>query len=209
VKVGARVVAAFDFDRTLSTRDNVLPFLVAVAGRRAVVASLVKALPDVVRGRRDAVKARLARDVLTGRDEGEVADVAKQFAADCVAHHVRADVLDRAEWHREQGHERVIVSASFECYVTPFAGTLGFDAALATRLVAAAGRLTGALDGPNVRRGEKVRRLDAWLDATGRGRPDTLWVYGDSAGDREMLERADHAVRVGRAPISREPQLPT
>jgi phosphatidylglycerophosphatase C len=207
--VTAGVVAAFDFDRTLSTRDNVLPFLVAVAGRRAVGASLVKALPDLARGRRDAVKARLARDVLAGRDGGEVAGVAAQFAADCVAHHLRADVLERAEWHREHGHLRVIVSASFECYVAPVAATLRFDAALATRLVTAAGRLTGELEGRNVRRAEKVRRLDAWLDAAGHRGPEALWVYGDSAGDRELLERADHAVRVGRAPISREPQLAT
>jgi phosphatidylglycerophosphatase C len=205
VTIRPRVVAAFDFDRTLSTRDNVLPFLVAVAGRRAVLASLLKALPDVVRGRRDAVKARLARDTMAGRDAGVVAELAERFAADCIAHHLRADVLDRAEWHREQGHDRVIVSASFECYVARVATTLEFDAALATRLEAAAGRFTGRLDGRNVRRDEKVRRLHAWLDAAGAGRPQLLWVYGDSAGDRELFACADYAVRVGRTAISREP----
>jgi phosphoserine phosphatase len=45
-----------------------------------------------------------------------------------------------------------------------------------------------------VRRAEKVRRLDDWLG----GGPATVWAYGDSTGDRELFERADHAVRVDR-----------
>ncbi|HEY8218062.1 MAG TPA: HAD-IB family hydrolase [Acidimicrobiia bacterium] len=202
-----RVVAAFDFDGTLSTRDNVLPFLATVAGRAAVAASLARALPDLTRGRRDAVKARLARDLLSGRDERETLALAERFAADCRAEHLRADVLERATWHRDEGHERVIVSASFECYLGPIASALGFDAALGTRLESAAGRLTGALDGPNVRRAEKVRRLDAWL---GLGAGDAeIWAYGNSAGDRELFARAAHPVRVGRSRISPEPPRPS
>ena len=201
--MATRVVAAFDFDRTLSTRDNVLPFLIAAAGRTAVVATLARSLPDLARGRRDAIKERLARDLLAGREETEVSAVAARFAADCIAHHLRDDVVERAGWHREQGHERVIVSASFECYVAPVAESLGFDAALATRLVVSpAGRLTGELDGRNVRRAEKVRRLETWLDATG---PATIWAYGDSAGDRELFARAHHPVLVGRRAMPPHP----
>ncbi len=127
---------------------------------------------------------------------------AATFAADVMANHLRDDVVARADWHREQGHRRVIVSASYECYVAPIAAALGFDAALATRLAVDDGiHLSGALDGPNVRRAEKVRRLDEWL----AGDEATLWVYGDSAGDRELMARADRAVRVQRPPLSRRP----
>jgi phosphatidylglycerophosphatase C len=207
--VPGRAVAAFDFDGTLSTRDNVLPFLTEVAGRRAVARALMRALPDLARGRRDAVKARLARDLLAGRDEVQTRVVAERFASGCLERHLRADVLDRAEWHRHEGHARVIVSASFECYLVPVASALGFDAALGTRLVASGGRLSGELDGRNVRRGEKVRRLDEWLDSTEAGRVGQLWAYGDSAGDRELFARADHAVKVGRARLSRVPAGPS
>jgi len=200
--VDTRVVAAFDFDKTLSSRDNVVPFLASVAGRGALLASLARSVGDLARRDRDAVKARLVRDLLAGRDLRALSELAGDFADDCIAHHLRADVVDRAEWHRAEGHERVVVSASFECYVAPVAAHLGFDAVLATRLVVGAdGRLTGRLDGPNVRRAEKVRRLDAWLD----GAAVELWAYGDSAGDRELFTRADHVVRVQRARISRRP----
>jgi phosphatidylglycerophosphatase C len=196
------VIAAFDFDKTLSTRDNVLPFLVWLSGRRAVAGALLRSVPDVVRGDRESVKARLVRELLSGRDAVELAAAARSFAEECIAHHLRRDVVERAAWHRGDGHDLVIVSASFECYVAPVADHLGFDAALATRLaVGPDGRLTGALDGRNVRRAEKVRRLEAWLGA----QPIELWAYGDSKGDRELFARADHVVRVRRAPLSRRP----
>jgi len=203
---GTRVIAVFDFDKTLSSRDNVLPFLVKVAGRAAVARALITALPDLARGRRDAVKAHLTRTLLQGRSAASVRAEADAFATDCVDHHLRDDVVARAEWHREQGHDRVIVSASYETYLEPVAAALAFDAALATRVVVdAEGRLTGALAGPNVRRAEKVRRLDAWIGDTTGGSPTEIWAYGDSDGDRELLARADHPVRVGRAPLSRCP----
>ena len=61
------------------------------------------------------------------------------------------------------------------------------------------GTLTGALDGPNCRAGEKVRRLDAWLGTLGLTRDDIhLTAYGDSTGDRELLLDADEPHWVGR-----------
>ena len=187
-------VAAFDFDRTVSTRDNVLPFLRAVVGPAAVASALARSVPDLVRGRRDAVKARLA-GLLAGQDDDALTEVTQAFVEETIARHLRDDVLAHVEWHRRQGHHTVLVSASFERYLVPIGGRLGFDAALGTRLEVVDGRLTGRLDGPNVRRAEKVRRLEAWL----AGRPATLWAYGDSRGDRELLVRADRPIRVGRA----------
>ncbi|MGH8985399.1 MAG: HAD-IB family hydrolase [Acidimicrobiia bacterium] len=195
-----RVVAAFDFDGTLSTRDNVVPFLRAAVGGPRLAVGLAATTPRLVAaalddGRRDRAKTALVRRLLTGYATVRLAEVAERFAGDVVEHHLRAGAVARAEWHRNQGHELVIVSASFAVYLEPIARRLGFDGALGTELEAGAdGHLTGRLVGANVRRAEKVRRLDDWLD----DRPATVWAYGDSSGDRELFERADHAVRVGR-----------
>lgn len=194
-------VAAFDFDKTLSSRDNVLPFLTTVAGRGAVLRALIASVAAVARGSRDDVKARITR-VLAGRDAAEIDAISRDFAADVLAHHLRNDVVARSRWHGAQGHRRVIVSASYECYLEPIAAALELDAALGTRLEAVDGRLTGRLTGPNVRRAEKVHRLDEWL----RGQDVTLWAYGDSGGDAELFARADHVVRVDRrAPLDAAP----
>ncbi len=136
----------------------------------------------------------LVRRTLTGYDAARVGAVAAEFAEEVVARHLRPDVVERVAWHRNHGHELVIVSASFTSYLDPIAARLGFAAVLATELaVGDDGRLTGELVRPNVRGAEKVRRLDEWLGAG----PAFVWAYGDSSGDRDLLARADQGVMVG------------
>jgi phosphatidylglycerophosphatase C len=193
-----RVVAAFDFDKTISTRDNVVPFLRAAVGRPRLTRALLAISPRLVAAalneeRRDAAKVALVRRTLTGYEAARLTDVATGFADDVIAHHLRPDVVERVEWHRSQGHELVIVSASFTSYLDPIAARLGFAAVLATELaVGEDGRLTGELVGPNVRGHEKVRRLDTWLG----DRPVFVWAYGDSSGDRELFARANQPIQV-------------
>jgi phosphatidylglycerophosphatase C len=198
------VVAAFDFDGTLSDRDNVVPFLRRVAGSTATAQAFAATIARLSRqGRtswtRDDVKADLVERLFGGREATAVETSARGFAADVVGRHLRAEAVELADWHRTQGHRLVIVSASFAVYLRPIAQRLRFDAVLATELeVGTDGLLTGRLDGANVRGTEKARRLDAWLDATFGGRPAFVWAYGDSSGDRELWARADRAVRLGR-----------
>jgi phosphatidylglycerophosphatase C len=196
----ADVVAAFDFDGTLSTRDNFVPFLRRVAGTAATArAFAVAAARTGRRGRaswtRDDVKTVLLQEVFTGRAVPDVDDTAHAFADEIMARHLRHDAVERADWHRTQGHRLVIVSASLAVYLRPVARHLRFDAVLATELEAGDdGLYTGRMQGENVRGPGKVRRLDSWLED---GQP-FVWAYGDSSGDRELWARADRAVRLGR-----------
>lgn len=194
------VVAAFDFDGTLSTRDNFVPFLHRFAGTPATIRGFVAAGLQVARGgrshwSRNHLKAATLRELVTGRAAADLDATAHAFADDVVAHHLRAEAVQLADWHRTQGHRLVIVSASLAAYLRPIADHLRFDAVLATELeVGDDGRLTGRMAGENVRGPEKQRRLDAWLG----GAPAFVWAYGDSSGDRELWARADRAVRLGR-----------
>jgi phosphatidylglycerophosphatase C len=82
----------------------------------------------------------------------------------------------------------VIVTASPETTVRPFAERLGADDLLATRLAFDAdGRVTGPFDGLNCRADEKVRRLRERF-----GADLTLKAaYGDTSGDTAMLAIAE------------------
>ena len=199
------VVAAFDFDGTLSTRDNFVPFLLRFAGKAPTAQAFARSGLDVVKGGRaswrmanvrDDVKVSLLRQLVGGRDAADLDDSARVFARDVLARHLRREAIERADWHRAQGHRLVIVSASLAAYLRPIADELGFDAVLATELeVGADGRLTGAIHGHNVRGREKARLLDVWLD----GATPFVFAYGDSTGDKELWARADRAVRLGRS----------
>ncbi|MDQ3146213.1 MAG: HAD-IB family hydrolase [Actinomycetota bacterium] len=192
-------VAAFDFDGTLSRRDTFLPFLQRLCGAQRLYGALARSMA-VGRAGRDAVKDGLLLRLLAGRDAAEVDQAGAEYAAFLAgSSRLRPDTLSRAEEHRGRGHLLVIVSASPEVYLAPLGEQLGFDAVMATRLeVADDRRLTGRMTGPNCRGPEKVARLEEWLAARlgpGGERPH-VFAYGDSAGDRELLARADVATRV-------------
>jgi phosphatidylglycerophosphatase C len=193
------VVAAFDVDGTVTTRDCVVPFLRRVAGTPRIVTGLAgnarRVVPAVARRDRDTLKAQAARVAFGGRPYAEVEAAGAEFAA--VLHHgrLRPDVLDRLAWHRRAGHHTVLVSASFAVYLRPLAAGLGVDDVVATELEVAGDRCTGELLSGNCRGAEKVARLHGWLDQRHGGRRAVeLWAYGDSPGDRELLADADHAV---------------
>ena len=196
-------VAAFDFDGTLSTRDNFLPYLRIVAGTRDLARAIAAAAPALAASRqdprqRDVAKAIVIRSTLAGRSEAYLRDLGARYARLVVARHLAPDTVARLEQHRADGHTIVLVSASLHVYLDPIAELLGVDAVLATALeVDADGRCTGEIAGANVRGVEKVRRLDEWL--AGRDAVDALiHAYGDSSGDDELLARAHHGIRVGR-----------
>jgi phosphatidylglycerophosphatase C len=201
---GVDVVTAFDFDGTLSHRDNFVPFLRRVAGTTATARAFATGAARVAKeGRshwsRNAMKAELLDQLVGGRESADVEATARAFAADVIGRHLRAEAVELADWHRTQGHRLVIVSASLAVYLRPIAERLRFDAVLATELeVGDDGRLTGRMAGENVRGPEKAHRLDAWIADVLPDATPFVWAYGDSSGDRELWARADRAVRLGR-----------
>jgi HAD superfamily hydrolase (TIGR01490 family) len=103
---------------------------------------------------------------------------------------VRTETMQKLQWHREQGHRCILVSASLEDYLLPWAEQAGFSKALATRLeVNREGLITGKLSGKNCYGPEKARRLE---EDCGPLSQFEIYAYGDSRGDKELLEMADH-----------------
>jgi phosphatidylglycerophosphatase C len=187
-----RPIAAFDFDGTLTIRDSFTAFLAWRMSPVAMLAAAARLAPalavyliDRDRGR---LKAAAIRALLGRLTRPELQAQADAFATACAGRLLRPDACAAWARHRAEGCTLVIVTASPEDTVAPFARQLGADALIGTRLKTdGQGRLTGALDGPNCRGPEKVRRLH---DAFG---PNLRLVaaYGDTAGDREMLAAAD------------------
>lgn len=188
------MVAAFDFDGTISRRDTLLPFLQRLCGANRLYRALAAqgaAFGRMALGRadRDAVKDAFLFRLLAGRVEDEVAEAGRTYAAFLAGEdRLRPESLAQVDEHRRRGHEVVLVSASPEVYLGPLGQRLGLDGVLATGLeVGPDGRLSGRMDGGNCRGPEKVARLEGWLG----GAEPFLYAYGDSAGDRELLARAD------------------
>lgn len=97
----------------------------------------------------------------------------------------------RLNWHKQQGHRLVIVSASPRALIQPVARHLQADliATETSDFLSAAAENPLQLTSPNCKGAEKLLRLEAWL-----GQPlreVELHAYGDSRGDRELLRAAN------------------
>lgn len=190
------VVAAFDFDGTITCRDTLRPFLLRLAGWDGLVRGAVPLLPTLLGyGLRltpnDVAKERVLRRFLGGMDNEALHRAGARYAGEQLPAMVRPAALARLRWHQSQRHRCVVISASIEHYVAPWARSAGFDDVLATRLALDGdGRVTGSYDGANCYGAEKVRRL---REVLGVCEDYEIYAYGDSLGDRELLALADHA----------------
>lgn len=190
--------AAFDFDGTLTRRDSLLPFLRGLLGARRMAVVLALEAPWLLGFAarvldRERVKVRLLRRALGGMPRATLEQAARDFADRGVPALLRPALLRQLRLHQARGHRCVLVTASPTLYTRPWALGAGFAAVLGSEMAYDdADRATGELAGGNCWGPEKARRLRELLPPGA-----TLWAYGDSRGDREMLAMADHAWRVG------------
>lgn len=187
-----RSVVAFDFDGTLTVRDSFTAFLKWRAGPARWNAGRLKLLPDAIaylgHRNRGKIKAAAVREFLAGVPREQLEADAKAFANYASVTLFRPDAL--ATWRRwqQRGALMVIVTASPDLIVAPFARGLGCDKLIGSGLAFDHDdKVIGALAGPNCRGPEKVRRLQAELGEDIR----LVAAYGDTSGDREMLQIAD------------------
>jgi phosphatidylglycerophosphatase C len=190
------VVAAFDFDGTITRRDTLLPFLLHALGaaevaRHALPLSLTLMGYGLGLIENGAAKERVFKQYLGGMALTDLQQRAERFVMLALPALLRPEALQRIAWHKQQGHRCIVISASLELYVRPWALNAGLDQVIATQLdVPQDGRVSGKLRGRNCYGPEKVNRLEALLGARDGY---TLYAYGDSSGDHELLSIADYA----------------
>ena len=195
------VVAAFDFDGTLTRRDTLMPFLARGLGWPRFLLALLKCSPWLAAYalrllRNDVAKARLLRATLSGVSTAQAQDWTTRWLARDLSGQLRPWTLARLAEHQQAGHCCVMVSASPDIYLVRVARKLGFEGLVCTEMEVQGERLTGRMRTPNCHGEQKVLRLKSWLaerfDAASLNAL-TLHAYGDTAGDKPLLRLAQYA----------------
>lgn len=190
------VIAAFDFDGTITTRDTLIPFLFRSFGAARFLGYMIRSGPTLIGYAirmlpNDVAKERLLVNFLQGVGKQKLESWGNTFAHEVIPGMLRKRAMNRLKWHQAQGHLCVIISASLDVYLKPWADSVGIENVLCTSLeVDDSGKLTGRLATANCYGAEKRRRLLQWLGDSSRY---CIYAYGDSRGDRELLEMADHS----------------
>ena len=184
-------LALFDFDGTITSNNTWTPFLTyAVRPSRMVVGRLLL-LPVIVGHRLGVLPAGRARQIanwvaFSGERTTAIRQLGSEYAKDVLPRTERQSALDRIEWHRSQGDDVVVVSASLNVYLGPWCDARNLPY-ICTTLEERAGRLTGRCIDGDCSGTEKVRRIKQRFDLS---RYTLLFAYGDTPADREMLELA-------------------
>ena len=133
-----QAIVAFDFDGTLTIRDSFTSFLKWRAGPVRWLTGLAQMVPAVFAylGDRDRGRIKVAsvREFLMDADRKALEAEAERFAAEIWPRFMRPDALKVWNEWGERGAHRVIVTASPETTVEPFARRLGAEALLGTPL---------------------------------------------------------------------------
>lgn len=195
------VVAAFDFDGTLTRSDTLLPFLRRLLGTPTLLWVLFVCSPwltgyvlRLISNHR--AKAVLLQAALAGRSVADVERCAQTFVRDDLPQQWRPWGLQQLVQHQQAGHRCLLVTASTSPYMHLVGASLGVDAVLCTEMEVVDGRYTGPMATANCHGEEKVARLKAWLAQAYGAAPDhqpVLHAYGDTKGDWPMLLLAQQA----------------
>jgi HAD superfamily hydrolase (TIGR01490 family) len=192
-------LALFDFDGTISFRDSFAGFIKYLVGPVRYRLGVICLLPVVAGFLLGFVRAWRAKELMAvyffrGRDADEFREAASRYSCEELPKIVKKDVLQRMEWHREQGDTIIVVSASIDLWLKGWCETHGAGL-IATGLEVKDGRISGRFLTRNCSGREKVRRIEEAIDLSAF---DYIYAYGDSHGDHAMLALANEAYYRGK-----------
>ncbi|MBN1331493.1 HAD family hydrolase [Candidatus Dojkabacteria bacterium] len=187
-------IAVFDFDGTITNRDSLIDFIIFSNGYLKFLVGIFANSPFLILYKlglypNDKTKGKFFSFFFRGMNSQEFIDKSQKYSLEKLGRIIRPEALDRINWHKKQTHKVLVLSASAENWVRPWAKKEGLDV-IGTKVEISNSKLTGNFATNNCFGQEKVRRL---LERYPARDQYTIYAYGDSKGDRELLELADHA----------------
>ncbi|MDR3267427.1 MAG: HAD-IB family hydrolase [Tannerella sp.] len=191
-------IAAFDFDGTITRKDTLLQFIAFSKGKirfylgfllfsPLLAAMKLKIYPDW------KVKEQLFSYFYKGISIEKFDNWGRAFSM-IIDNMLRQKTMEVMCLHKKQGNKIVIISASIENWIKPWADKAGIDAVLATKIETDDNDLlTGKFLTKNCKGEEKVNRLLAEFPDRSKYR---LVAYGNSRGDKQLTEFADEGTIV-------------
>ena len=186
-------VAAFDFDGTLTKKDTLIHFIKFCFGSKRLYQGLAFLSPTLLSFKlkiitNDNAKQKLFSYFFKGMTLACFNKLGSDYQNE-IDKILRPDAYNKLQWHLRNKHEVLIVSASVENWIVPWAASKNIKTVLATQIETNNGALTGRFKSKNCYGIEKAKRLKDVLQNIDSYE---LYAYGDTRGDKEMLMLADY-----------------
>ena len=189
-------LALFDFDGTLTSKDSLDEFLRYSVTREKYLVNMFKFIPYFILWQtrlmnNGVAKEHLFRIFFKGLDEKNFKAIAKNYSLIKLDSIMRKDRMKLLKEHKKNGDRVIIVSASMQSWLQPWCDKNDIEL-LSTQLEFKDGKVTGKFLTKNCHGIEKENRVRELLNVEDY---ETIYAYGDSSGDTEMLALADKAIR--------------
>ncbi|WP_321778208.1 HAD family hydrolase [Sulfurimonas sp.] len=186
-------LALFDFDGTLSTKDSLGEFFKYAVGDTKYYLTLIKFSPFFILWQLKLMKNYRAKEILfklffNDVNEKNFKDLAQKFSLEELDKILRANVYERFKKHINDGDRVIIVSASMKCWLDAWCKKENVEL-ISTELLFENDKFSGEFATKNCHGIEKFNRINEHLNITDY---DSIYAYGDSSGDTQMLEMADY-----------------
>lgn len=184
-------VYCFDFDGTLTQKDTLIEFIRYSKGTFLLFAFFLVYSPMLILMKLHLypnwkAKQKIFTLFYKGVKAEDFSRMCQTFAQDCSCL-LRKQAILKLHEALQKGYKVLVVSASPDLWVRPFVG-IG-PVVIGTQLEVADGKITGRFKTKNCYGPEKVNRIKAVLK--GKREDYEIIAFGDSRGDREMLDFAD------------------
>ena len=190
-------LALFDFDGTITTKDSLGEFIKYAVGSKKYLFGMIKFSPIFISYklkimRNDVAKEKLFELFFKDFDEQKFREIAKRYALNEIDKILRDEIYGKFLEHIKNGDRVVVVSASFRCWLEPWAKKQNVEL-LCTELEFIDEKLTGKFLTQNCHGEEKATRIKRLLSLEDY---ETIYAYGDSSGDDAMLELAHKSLKI-------------
>ncbi len=185
-------LALFDFDGTITLRDTFIDFVRFSLGWRAFVSGIAQLSPSIAAFSLGVLNSTSFKDIylshyFKGLPEERFEHYCQSYAVNVLPTIVKPDAVERIKWHKDQGHRVIVVTASVRNWINAWCEQ-GELELISSELVFQNGMVTGRLASLDCVGKEKVRRIKEQVEISDY---ETIFAYGNSKGDEEMLKIAD------------------
>ncbi|MDE6371509.1 MAG: HAD-IB family hydrolase, partial [Duncaniella sp.] len=189
-------IAIFDFDGTLTTKDTFIEFAKYSVGWGCLIKGIIKSLPWLLAWKLHLIAGGKAKEQLFSQlYKGMSLTTFEEYClnfADRISKIERRNLVEYLHSHLKKKDQVFIVSASFPEWIIPWAKRHG----ISENCIIGTGIetdnydiLTGKFSTPNCNEAEKVKRVREYIPYLS---DCEIYAYGDSSGDRAILNVADH-----------------
>ena len=183
----------FDFDGTLTYKDTMFLYLKFYNSAKFNF-QFVKHIPLFILlklklANAEKVKKSFISSILKGQSKTKIEEKSQQFFEKYYPEIIRENAIEFIKNIDREHTESYLVTASLDIWVKPFAEKFKMNL-LATRAEFKNDIFTGNFVGNNCNGGEKVHRIKEAIQGK---KFDKTIAFGDTSGDKEMLEWANES----------------